>query len=102
MPVAPCRFRVAPVPVVFVFLSAVAREQEEGPDANRKIAGGGITAAGWQGAVDASSAKAGQSEKDAKLVQKGGEFDVTTGPPITYWNAKNMAAGDYTVSATFT
>jgi len=26
---------------------------------------------------------------------------VTTGPAITYWNPKNMAKGDYTVSATF-
>jgi len=75
---------------------------QEGPEANRKIAGGGITAPGWMGKVDADSEKAGQSEKDAKFVQKGGEFDVTTGPAITYWNPKNTATGDYTVSATFT
>jgi hypothetical protein len=27
---------------------------------------------------------------------------VTTGPAVTYWNPKNVAKGDYTVSATFT
>lgn len=27
---------------------------------------------------------------------------VKTGPAITYWNPKNVAKGDYTVSATFT
>jgi hypothetical protein len=84
-----------------LLLTGAARAQE-GPEANRKIAGGGITAPGWMGTVDADSAKAGQSEKDAKLVQKGGEFDVTTGPAITYWNPKNVASGDYMVSATFT
>ena len=57
-----------------LLLTGAARAQE-GPEANRKIAGGGITAPGWMGTVDADSAKAGQSEKDAKLVQKGGEFD---------------------------
>ena len=27
---------------------------------------------------------------------------VTTGPAVTYWDPKNVAKGDYTVSATFT
>ena len=27
---------------------------------------------------------------------------ITTGPAVTYWNPKNTAKGDYTVSATFT
>jgi hypothetical protein len=101
MPIVPCTFRIAALPLAFVLITGMACAQE-GPEANRKIAGGGITAPGWMGQVDADSAKAGQSEKDAKLTQKGGELDVTTGPAITYWNPKNTAAGDYTVSATFT
>jgi hypothetical protein len=75
---------------------------QETPDANRKIAGGGITAPGWTGKIDADSEKAGQTVNDAKLVKDGNAFDVTTGPPITYWNPANVAKGDYTVSATFT
>jgi len=90
----------AALPLALILITGMACAQE-GPEANRKIAGGGITAPGWMGKVDADSARAGQSEKDAKLVQKGGELDVTTGPAITYWNLKNTAAGDYTVSATF-
>ncbi len=87
--------------VVACLLSGLGWAQE-GPEANRKIAGGGIMAPGWMGTVDASSAKAGQSEKDAKFVKDGAAFDVTTGPAITYWNPANVAKGDYTVSATFT
>ncbi|MGH9905853.1 MAG: hypothetical protein ACRD8U_09770 [Pyrinomonadaceae bacterium] len=37
----------------------------------------------------------------AKLVQEGKGLRVTTGPAVTYWNPKNIAKGDYTVSATF-
>src|SRR5215469_1698974 len=75
---------------------------QEPPDANRKVAGGGITAPGWQGKVDSNAEKAGQTVNDAKLSLEGNALHVTTGPAITYWNAKNVAKGDYTVSATFT
>lgn len=92
--------RVAALGLVFMAVSSAAFAQ--GAEENRKVAGGGIMAAGWMGSVDANAAKAGQSEKDAKFVQKGTEYDVTTGPAIAYWSAKNMAKGDYTVSATFT
>jgi hypothetical protein len=70
-------------------------------DTGRSIAGGGITVPGWEGKVDAGAAKAGQTVKDAKLAPEGKGMRVTTGPAITYWNAKNVAKGDYTVSATF-
>jgi hypothetical protein len=75
---------------------------QEAPDANRKIAGGGITVKGWQGKVDPDAEKAGQTINDAKLSEDGKTLDVTTGPAITYWNPKDVAKGDYTVSATFT
>jgi hypothetical protein len=76
--------------------------QQETPETNRKVTGGGITVKGWEGKVDADAEKAGQSAKDAKLAETGKVLEVTTGPAITYWNPKNVAKGDYTVSATFT
>jgi hypothetical protein len=98
MPQMPRKLLVA---TLALLLAGVTRAQES-PDANRKVAGGGITAPGWMGKVDSNAAKAGQSEKDAKFVKDGAAFDVTTGPAITYWNPANTASGDYTVSATFT
>jgi hypothetical protein len=75
---------------------------QESPDTNRKVAGGGISVPGWQGKIDADAEKAGQAVSDAKLTSDGKTLLVTTGPAITYWNPKNVATGDYTVSATFT
>ncbi|CAN5732354.1 hypothetical protein BH10ACI4_BH10ACI4_10190 [soil metagenome] len=92
--------RVIQLALVAVVLTGVASAQES-PDANRKIAGGGISAAGWQGKIDANAEKAGQTVADAKLSMDGKSLHVTTGPAITYWNPSNMAKGDYTVSATF-
>jgi len=75
---------------------------QESPETNRKVAGGGISAPGWQGKVDADAEKSGQGVNDAKLAADGKTLQITTGPAITYWNPKNIAKGDYTVSATFT
>ena len=94
----PTVIRVAAVSFV---LSGLVYAQES-PDTNRKVAGGGIQAAGWQGKIDPDAEKAGQTVSDAKLVMEGKDLKVTTGPAITYWNPKNVAKGDYTVSATFT
>ena len=65
------------------------------------IPDGGIHVPGWKGEVDAGAAKAGQSEKDSRFAKEGKDFHITTGPAIVYWNPKNTASGDYTVSATF-
>jgi len=67
----------------------------------RVIAGGGISVPGWQGKIDDGAAKAGQTVADAKLAPEGSGMRVTTGPAVSYWNPKNTASGDYTVSATF-
>ena len=83
-------------------LTTGALYAQESPETNRKVAGGGITAKGWQGKVDADAEKAGQTINDAKLSESGKTLEVTTGPAITYWNPKDVAKGDYTVSATFT
>jgi hypothetical protein len=70
-------------------------------DGSRSVADGGISAAGWTGQIDANAAKAGKTIKDAKLSEEGKVLQVTTGPAVTYWNPKDTASGDYTVSATF-
>lgn len=94
--------RYALVASIVCLLTGGALFAQESPDSNRKVAGGGITAPGWQGKVDADAEKAGQSVNDAKLSEEGKVLHVTTGPATTFWNPKNMAKGDYTVSATFT
>lgn len=70
-------------------------------DTNRKVQNGGIFVPGWKGVVDELSAKHGETVENARLAMDGKALHVVTGPAITYWNAANMAKGDYTVSATF-
>ena len=70
-------------------------------EASRGVAGGGISVAGWTGKIDAKEAATGLTLNSAKLSQEGDALKVTTGPAVTYWNPKNKATGDYTVSATF-
>ena len=76
--------------------------QAPAPEANRSVAGGGVTVQGWTGKIDAAAEKQGQSLKDAKLSQEGKDLHVITGPAVTYWNPANKATGNYTVKATFT
>jgi len=75
--------------------------QAPAQEANRSVAGGGITAPGWAGKIDAAAEKQGQTIKDAKLSQEGKDLHVVTGPAVTYWNPANKATGNYTVKATF-
>jgi hypothetical protein len=67
----------------------------------RSVAGGGISAPGWTGKIDASEEKGGKTLNDAKLAKEGNALHVTTGPAVTYWNPANKATGNYTVKATF-
>src|SRR5687768_2589939 len=70
-------------------------------EASRGVAGGGISVDGWTGKIDAKEAATGMTLNSAKLAKEGDALKVTTGPAVTYWNPKNKATGDYTVSATF-
>jgi len=70
-------------------------------EASRGVAGGGISVPGWTGKIDAKEAAAGMTLNSAKLSKEGDALHVTTGPAVTYWDPKNKATGDYTVSATF-
>ena len=82
---------------VALIIPAVHGEQPQ--DADRKVAGGGITAKGWQGKVDTN--KQGLTINDSKFAAEGSGFRVTTGAAGVYWNPSNTAKGDYTVKATF-
>jgi hypothetical protein len=74
-----------------------AQDQEK----DKAVAGGGITAPGWKGTVDAASVAQGMKITDSKFAPEAGGFHITTGPAANYWNPANSATGDYTVSATF-
>ena len=81
------------------FIGAQAPAQ---PDAAMAVKDGGIFAKGWAGKIDAQEEKAGQVLNNSKLTGMGGNFEVRTGPAVTYWSDANKAMGDYTVKATFT
>ncbi|MBA3271634.1 MAG: hypothetical protein H0T71_14115 [Acidobacteria bacterium] len=87
---------------VAVVMLAPAFLGAQGQDAARVVAGGGITVPGWTGKIDPQEEKAGRVLNNAKLAMQGQDLQVTTGPAVTYWNPKNVAAGNYTVKATFT
>ena len=72
---------------------------QEGPSTT--VSGGGVLVKGWTGQIDAKEKAAGSTLNSAKLVEEGNALHITTGPAVTYWNPKNVAKGDYTVSAMF-
>jgi hypothetical protein len=78
-----------------------ARLAQAPADASRVITDGGVFAPGWTGQIDASEAGRGMVLANAKLSLDGTVLHVTTGPATTYWNPNNVAAGNYTVKATF-
>src|SRR5262245_54894101 len=82
-------------------VTAVPGAQGGGQDQDRVVPNGGITAAGWKGKVDASSAKNNHTVNDSKFAMSGSTFTLNIGPAAVYWNPANVAKGDYTVSATF-
>jgi hypothetical protein len=75
--------------------------QAQGQDADKKVAGGGITVKGWQGKVDSGN-RQGLTITDSKLAPEGKGMRLMTGAAALYWNPANMGKGDYTVRATFT
>jgi hypothetical protein len=81
-----------------LFLPAVAFAQ----DADRSVAAGGITVAGWKGKVDARAAQQGKSIKDSRFAMRGQQMELKIGPAAIYWNDANRATGSYEVKAAFT
>ncbi len=64
-------------------------------DTSRKVAGGGISAPGWKGKVDANEAAKGAKIEDSKVALKGSEIQINNGPAAIYWNPADKAAGPY-------
>src|SRR4051794_35734557 len=91
-------FALTVVGVVFIGAMGKAQGQSE---TSRTVAGGGISAPGWTGKIDASEESSGQKLNNAKLAQEGSALHVVTGPAVTYWNPANKATGNYTVKAAF-
>jgi hypothetical protein len=89
---------VASTALLLVTAFAPARAQDQ----SKAVAGGGISAPGWQGQIDANEARRGRTLNNSKLVKEGDVLHVTTGPAVSYWNPANKASGDYTVKAKFT
>src|SRR5271156_181291 len=85
---------------IVMLIPAMGKAQDQS-EASRSVAGGGISAPGWTGKIDASEERYGQTLNNAKLAQDGNALRVTTGPAVTYWNPANKATGNYTVKATF-
>lgn len=81
-----------------VLLPGAAAAQD--PDADRKVAGGGVLVEGWQGKADPAN-KQGLTVKDSRFAAEGNGFRITTGPAGIYWNPSHAASGDFTVRATF-
>lgn len=74
-------------------------------DADKKVAGGGVTVKGWQGKTDVAggtSNKQGLTINDSKLSPEGKGFRVMTGAATMFWSPANAGKGDYSVRATFT
>ena len=90
--------RLAPGAAVLLFASAAIAQ-----DADRSVAGGGISVAGWKGKIDARAASQGKTVNDSKFASgKNGAIDLKIGPAAIYWNDANRATGNYEVKASFT
>ncbi|MEO5897906.1 MAG: hypothetical protein ABIS06_19640 [Vicinamibacterales bacterium] len=90
--------RLIQASVVAVALAACTVSAQ---DADRKVAGGGITAKGWQGKIDPGKQNEGKSINDSKFMEMDGGLHLQVGPAAVYWNPANTATGDYMVKATF-
>jgi hypothetical protein len=80
---------------------AQAAQQGKDNDPTHKVAGG-ISVAGWQGRLDPQAERRDMKIEDVKFSSMGGGLHITSGPAAIYWNPKDVAKGNYTVSATFT
>ncbi len=89
------------IAVAMVMLIPAMGKAQAQSEESRAVAGGGISAPGWTGKIDANEERFGRKLSDAKLTQEGGALHVITGPAVTYWNPANKATGNYTVKATF-
>ena len=71
-------------------------------DADRAVAGGGISVPGWKGKVDARAAQQGKTVNDSRFASQGNTLSLKVGPAGVFWNDANRATGNYEVKASFT
>ena len=81
-------------------LQAQVKAQVE-KDPTHKV-DGGVTAPGWRVRVDDKDTKRGMGPSDVKFVAMGNGYHATSGPAAIYYDPKDVAKGEYSVSATFT
>ena len=67
-------------------------------DADKKVAGGGELAAGWQMRIDPNASRG----APPKFVVLGNGFHSTSGARAIYWRPADVGTGNYKVEATFT
>ncbi len=96
-----CVARTLSVGMLAALLISAAPAAQGQADADKKVAGGGVTVKGWQGKADVGN-KQGLTVNDSKLAPEGSGFRLVTGPAGVYWNPANAAKGDFSVKATFT
>jgi hypothetical protein len=89
-------------PMVLALTLVAAPLVASAQDADRKVAGGGISVAGWKGKVDARAASQGKTVNDSKFAMADGKMVLQIGPAATYWNDANKASGNYEIKASFT
>ena len=78
-----------------------AAQQAKDNDPTHKVAGG-IGVAGWMGRIDPNAERRGMSISDAKFASMGSGYHITSGPAAVYWNPKDAAKGNFSVSGSFT
>jgi len=87
--------------VTMILAASVAAAAVQAQDADRSVAGGGISVAGWKGRVDRRPMSQGKSVSDSKFSATDGGFRLSIGPAAFYWNPANTMSGSYMVKATF-
>ncbi len=88
--------RLIALPAALLFASTAFAQ-----DADRSVAGGGISVAGWKGKVDERPAKAGKTVRDSRFDKMGNSFMLKAGPAGIFWNDASSASGDYAVKSSF-
>ncbi|HEY7393401.1 MAG TPA: hypothetical protein VH559_01070 [Gemmatimonadaceae bacterium] len=79
-----------------------AQQQASKADPTNKVKGSGTLPAGWQMRYDPP--RPGQpvpATNEVNFVTMGSGFHFTTGPAAIYYNPKDVASGEYSITATF-
>ena len=84
--------------VALVVGAMIAPSMVAAQDADKKVAGGGELAPGWQMRIDPNAS----SGAPPKFVAMGSGFHATSGARAIYWRPADVGSGNYKVEATFT